>query len=61
MGLKFFISLKEHKFAIASWRRLMLHYDFIDTVGAGTARNAVQLTNGFTWVINAYYLLYLSV
>lgn len=39
----------------------MFHSDFIDTVGSGTAMNAVQLTNGFTWVINAYYLLYFKV
>jgi len=39
----------------------MVHSDFIDAVGTGTTMNTVQLTNGFTWVINAYYLLYFRV
>lgn len=56
--MKNFYSIKvTARFAIASRRRLMLHSDF-DAVGTGTTMNTVQLTNGFTWVINAYYLLY---
>ena len=60
--MKFFYCIKVTAgFAIASRRRLMFHSDFVDAVGTGTTMNTVQLTNGFTWVINAYYLLYFRV
>lgn len=58
--MNFFYSTKvTARFAVASWKRLMFHSGFTD--GKGRTINTVQLTNGFTWVINAYYLLYFRV